>query len=365
MPGYSGKKSALFWIATGKPNALTSHVFRENFSYGFRRAMTWVPIPNAVRKLREAAKLEQRELAKKSGITERAIRLDDALAEVFISRDAFAEMIELLRYKKNLVLAGPPGVGKTLISSSLAFALMGERDEARLERVQFHQSYSYEDFVRGYRPKESGGFEFRDGPLLSICERARSDGFRPYVLVIDEINRGNLSKILGDLMLLIEGDKRSDKWSARLTYSKPGEPAFFVPPNLHIIGTMNTADRSLAMVDYALRRRFAFVDIKPAFDAPAFRAHLAELGVSRKLQNKIISRMGKLNLGIAQDRRNLGEGYCIGHSYFCQGPADGKCDESWFERIIKFEIGQLLREYWSDDESKVSDALSQLLAAGN
>ena len=204
---------------------------------------------------------------------------DHAVAELFLHREDIERLTELLRRKNNLVLQGPPGTGKTYLAQRLAWLLAGERSRDRVEVVQFHQSYGYEDFVRGYRPTEAGGFELQDGPFLHFCERARKDPDRPHVLVIDEINRGNLSRVFGELLMLIETDKRADKWAVRMAYARHDEGAFHVPPNLYLIGTMNTADRSLALVDYALRRRFAFWTLVPAFSADRFVQHLSEHGV--------------------------------------------------------------------------------------
>ena len=285
--------------------------------------------------------------------------IEHATADLFSSEGQIEEAVELLRYKKNLVIQGPPGVGKTFFAKHLAYLLMGEQDKERVTQVQFHQSYSYEDFVQGYRPNARGQFERVDGAFLRFCDLALQDPGQEYVLIIDEINRGNLSKIFGELMLLIEADKRSAKWQTELTYGREGEAGFHVPENLHIIGTMNTADRSLAMVDYALRRRFVFVDLGPALSSPGFRARLKDVGVSDSLATRILARLDRLNATIKDDR-TLGSGFCIGHSYFCQKPAD--LDEhEWYRRIVRTELAPLLREYWFDDRARADSEEHRLL----
>ncbi len=286
--------------------------------------------------------------------------IEDALEHVFISRDELIKLTDLLEYKKNLVLQGPPGVGKTFVADHLAFVLLGSQDRDRLVRVQFHQSYGYEDFVRGYRPREAGGFEYRDGPMFEFCERARLDG-RPHVMIIDEINRGNLSKILGELMMLIEPDKRDEKWAVHLAHARPNERPFWIPENVHIIGTMNTADRSLALVDYALRRRFAFASLKPAF-GPAFRKFLSTRPVAPELIDKIFDKLGKLNEIIHGDTRNLGRGYVIGHSYFCPPDPNDAYGVAWYEQIVEFEIRPLLEEYFAEDPDRIDKLTKDLLA---
>jgi hypothetical protein len=240
--------------------------------------------------------------------------LKDALNGLFIEPERFEEILSLLENKKNVIIQGPPGVGKTFFSKRLAYALMGERVVHRLGMIQFHQTYAYEDFVQGYRPTGSG-FALRDGIFFRFCEKARQDHKHAHVFIIDEINRGNLSKVFGELMMLIEPDKRGTDWAIPLTYSSDPENTFYVPENLYLIGLMNTADRSLAMVDYALRRRFAFVDLKPGFEAPQFAAYLIQHGATVNLVNHIIKKMNELNARISQDTANLGPGYRIGHSF--------------------------------------------------
>ena len=288
-----------------------------------------------------------------------AYSMDEALGELFIPRSGIEEALNLLRYKKNLVLQGPPGTGKTFFAKRLAYLLLGEKDLDRIEQVQFHQSYSYEDFIQGYRPTDAGGFARADGPFMRFCDKALQDTESEYVLVIDEINRGNLSKIFGELLMLIEADKRTEAWATTLTYTREGETPFYIPKNVHIIGTMNTADRSLAMVDYALRRRFAFVDVKPAFSQAIFLKKLMALGADSALQDRIIERFDRLNRKIGDDA-NLGEGFCIGHSYFCQ-TGRTTADDQWYRRIIGSEIKPLLREYWPDDEDRSREETAYLL----
>jgi MoxR-like ATPase len=275
-----------------------------------------------------------------------------------MERTSFLEVMELLRAKKNAILQGPPGTGKTFVARRIAYALLGMEDSDRFQFVEFHQSYSYEDFIEGYRPQGEKGFLLKLGVFRKFSEAAATDSKRAYVLVIDEINRGNLSKIFGELLMLIEHDKRSPAWSVRLAYS---DQPFYVPANLYIIGLMNTADRSLAMVDYALRRRFAFFDLKPQFSSPAFKLSLIERGASENLASKIVIRMLGVNEQIAKDKTNLGPGFCIGHSFFCSDGADAVLDDAWYSRVIRTEIAPLLREYWFDDSKRAEDEIARLL----
>lgn len=287
--------------------------------------------------------------------------VDEAMEGLFLQREEFERILDIWRDKKNVVLQGAPGVGKSFIARRLAYALMGHKDPSRVEVVQFHQSYGYEDFVQGYRPTRDGGFELRDGVFHRFCEAARKRPGVPHVFVIDEINRGNLSKILGELMLLIEKDKRGAEWAARLAYAGPDDRAFYVPEDVYVLGMMNTADRSLSVVDYALRRRFAFVDLKPCFTSEAFGRHLTDAGVAPNLITAIVTGMQELNAAIGEDRVNLGPGFMIGHSFFTPGPEQA-AGRSWVERVIDTEIRPLLEEYWFDAPDRADEWRQRLLS---
>ena len=269
----------------------------------------------------------------------------DFLEEVYLTENAYDRLTGLLRRKKNVILQGAPGVGKTFIAKRLAYSMMGVKDTERVVMVQFHQSYSYEDFIMGYRPTETG-FELRKGTFYNFCKKAEVDDENDYFFIIDEINRGNISKIFGELFMLIEPDKREQ--SLQLLYANE---RFKVPENVYIIGMMNTADRSLAMLDYALRRRFAFYDIRPGFDTAGFKKYQQTLN-NDKL-NKLIVCVKELNEKIAADP-SLGEGFCIGHSYFC-GLEQDKVDGQLLRDIVEYELIPLLKEYWFDEGSKVKE----------
>jgi 5-methylcytosine-specific restriction protein B len=290
--------------------------------------------------------------------------LQDMLDEgVFVPKEKLEGILATLASKKSLILQGAPGTGKTFIAKKLAYALMEERDDSRITFVQFHPSYCYEDFVRGYRPTgAAGGFELKDGKLLLACQRAAEDDVeRKHVLVIDEINRGNVSQIFGELMVLIEADKRG-KQSADLLYRRTDdEKPFTVPENLYVIGTMNIADRSLALVDYALRRRFAFVTLEPAFGGQALRSWMAKRGMGAQLQSLVVERMQTLNQELANDPQ-LGHAYQVGHSFFCEAHENwATLNVDWYRNKVETEILPLLREYWYDAPEKVKKAQGLLL----
>lgn len=276
---------------------------------------------------------------------------DDFLDEVYMSEETYNTLVELLNTKYNIILEGAPGVGKTFAAKRLAYSIMGMKDTSRVAMVQFHQSYSYEDFIQGYRPAENG-FKLENGVFYNFCKAAEEDDERPYFFIIDEINRGNLSKIFGELMMLIEKDKRGEK--IKLLYSNEW---FAVPDNIRIIGMMNTADRSLALMDYALRRRFAFFNVAPAFASDGFKNYLATKN-NTKL-NRLIEIIESLNTSISADE-SLGDGFRIGHSYFC---TDKEVTDKWLKSIVEFEVIPLLKEYWFDEPTKVRDWSANLRGA--
>ena len=269
----------------------------------------------------------------------------DFLSDVYMSEQDYETLVNVLKMKKNIILQGAPGVGKTFTAKRLAYSIIGAKNPDRVQMIQFHQSYSYEDFIEGYRPTENG-FTIKKGSFYKFCKLAEDDDENDYFFIIDEINRGNLSKIFGELFMLIEKDKRCIE--LQLLYS---DENFSVPPNVYIIGMMNTADRSLAMLDYALRRRFSFFTMKPGFNTIGFQTYQDSL--KSDAFKKLISCIKQLNSKIAADI-SLGEGFCIGHSYFC-GLTAKTATVRTLTSIIEYELIPLLKEYWFDEPEKIID----------
>jgi 5-methylcytosine-specific restriction protein B len=283
----------------------------------------------------------------------------EAMDELFISKAELDAALAGLRRRRALLLQGPPGTGKTFLARRLAWLLLGAQDEHRIELVQFHPSYGYEDFVLGFRPGADGQFGLVPGVLPLLCQRAALDPERPYFLLIEELNRGNVARIFGELLVLLEPAQRGPTHALRLPYAPPDAPLFFVPDNLYVIGTLNLADRSLAPLDYALRRRFAFVNMHPQFGG-ALQVLLHEAQVPGKLAAHLAERLTELNQVITDDPE-LGPDFVVGHSYFCAPPPTPADATEWLRLVFEQEIGPLLAEYWREQPATAAAHLRKLL----
>lgn len=284
----------------------------------------------------------------------------ELLREVFMDEEVLDDIIFNLEQKKNIILQGPSGVGKTFIAKRICYFHQGNRDNSNIEVVQFHEYYTYEEFVRGYRRGKSGEDYIKNGIFYEFIKRAQQYPEHKYYFIIDEINRGDLNKIFGELTMLIENNKRGKENSIKLLYSDCDEN-FYIPENVYIIGTLNVADNTLKSIGYPLRRRFGFIDIEPVFENIDLRNYMGNyIGV--EMADKVVCKMNQLNKIIEEDS-SLGRKYKIGQSYFM---ISEKVDEyqvhSWYRQVIKRDIEPLIREYMIDkDEKYIKDIIENLI----
>lgn len=280
----------------------------------------------------------------------------------FLERAEIDRLLDRLRTKKNLILQGPPGTGKTWLAKRLAFALMGQKDDSKVRAVQFHPNLSYEDFVRGWRPTGEGKLSLADGVFMEAIKAASKDPSSKFVVVIEEINRGNPAQIFGELLTLLEPGKRTPDEALELCYPDADgkRRPVHIPENLYVVGTMNIADRSLALVDLALRRRFAFVGLEPRLGQVWREWVVKECAVDPGLVADIERRIADLNEQIAADAR-LGKQFRIGHSYVTPAHRlEGGDTKKWFQQVVETEIGPLLDEYWFDAPDEAQKAIARL-----
>ncbi|MCE9968746.1 AAA family ATPase [Aeromonas salmonicida] len=288
--------------------------------------------------------------------------VDDIITDgCFIAREKLEKILERLRTKKNLILQGPPGTGKTWLAKRLAFALMGQRDDSKVRAVQFHPNLSYEDFIRGWRPVGDGKITLVDGPFVEMMKAASKAPTLRHVVVIEEINRGNPAQIFGEMLTLLEADKRTPNEALELSYKRSDGERVFIPDNLYVIGTMNIADRSLALVDLALRRRFAFIELEPMFGKLWRDWVQSHCGIDSEILVEIEKRLIALNNEISADI-SLGSQFRVGHSYVTPPFGIPISDaREWFRQVVDTEIGPLLNEYWFDSLEKSQKARACLL----
>ena len=288
--------------------------------------------------------------------------LDNVVSDgCFVDREKLEMIFERLKRKKNLILQGPPGTGKTWLARRLAYALMGQRSDRKVRSVQFHPNLSYEDFIRGYRPMGEGKLSLVDGPFLEVINTARSDPQGKHAIVIEEINRGNPAQIFGEMLTLLEASKRKSEEALELCHRRSDGERVFIPKNMYVIGTMNIADRSLALVDLALRRRFAFISLEPTLGDPWKNWMQGNFSIDAEILKEIEQRINALNSRISGEP-SLGPQFQVGHSYVT--PPSGTVIEDageWFHQVVETEIGPLLGEYWFDNLAQSEAAKNDLL----
>ncbi|AOR73126.1 AAA family ATPase [Burkholderia stabilis] len=335
-----------------------------------QQAWVYQPAGGGPRGIREDADGEGNEGAdviSESLVPDRPIvpyAVDDIFREgCFVERATVERLLQRLEQKKNLVLQGPPGTGKTWLARRLAFALIGEKNDSRVRRVQFHPNLSYEDFVRGWRPTGDGKLALVEGVFMEAAHAALRAPDQKFVVVIEEINRGNPAQIFGELLTLLEAGKRTPNEAIELCYPDADgkRRPVHIPDNLYVIGTMNLADRSLALVDMALRRRFAFAELEPQL-GPVWRQWVTrQVKMDVSLAGAIELRFEALNRTIANDPR-LGEHFRLGHSYVTPTEVlEAGSTRQWFIDVVDTEIRPLLDEYWFDTPDEARKAVEQLL----
>ena len=263
------------------------------------------------------------------------------LNDVYLSEDEYNELCSLILKRKNVILQGAPGVGKTYIAKRIAYSILGQKDEEKILSVQFHENYSNDEFMEGYRPDDIGIYKYKRGCFKRICNKARNDPKNKYFVIIDEINRGNVSKIFGESFSLIELDKRGKENYIELACSRE---RFYVPENIYIIGTMNTFDSNNSIKDFAFRRRFCFYTINPAFENENFKKFY--------MQNTLLANLIEQIKNINND---LDDSIKIGHSYFCK-----PMDVDDIKMTIKYNIKPLLMEYYRNDKEKANAIINKL-----
>ena len=311
--------------------------------------------PDTVKKFEEFYFGDEQNIVKSKPI---ATNVESLLSDTFFSHKKFLDLVSSLEDYKNIIIQGAPGVGKTFIARKIAQHLT--QNENNIQSLVLHENYSYEEFIMGIRPNKEGKFLISGGVFYNFCHRTIQNPNNKFVLLLDEINRANISKIFGELLVLIENDKRGKENSIKLIY-KPDEN-FYLPKNLYVIGLMNTADRSLKVVDYALRRRFKFFTFEPEFENPEFKNFLKRNNVNSNTVNKIIRNLTKLNQKISDDSFDLGAGYCIGHSFFCPQGNKESYENDWYEEIIKNQIIPLIEEYYFDKPDIIEEISEDLIS---
>jgi 5-methylcytosine-specific restriction protein B len=276
----------------------------------------------------------------------------------FVEESDLQNMLDILARKRNLILQGPPGTGKTWLAKRLAYVLQGKKTPDRVVVSQFHENMSYEDFIRGYRPDKDGSLRLIDGPFMDLVKEAKLNPSGKFVFVIEELNRGNPAQIFGEMLTLLEADKRNASEALKLTYQQDSNEKVYIPDNLYVVGTMNLADRSLAIMDFAFRRRFGFVNLRPNFGSK-WKQWLEEHGLKKSEANNLASSISAINEDISNDPE-LGHSYCIGHSFFT--PTSVISDyEVWVRRVVSSELEPTLSEYWFDRPDIVSKHIDHFL----